>query len=254
NIKSLENQCLLGLTRNAEAGQAELEHTLHTSNSQFANYLVNLESTLVPGKNYILLAIYGQESYCDELAAWYREWFSVLEQDVSEFWIYLGPDRDGNQGDIQANDQNDNTDDGNSGTPESTYFTTRAHRPRHPTPPIGRGWTIQAPCAAYFWCHESGKVELKLGQDNAVSLFVDVSQNSLDDYAVPEGVHRLKFFKGMKTRRKIDGRLYSDERIHDSPDVHDLSQHGQAVKKWAFELIREKYVGKPDDFEDFVEV
>ncbi|WP_431688171.1 AAA family ATPase [Hahella sp. NBU794] len=238
---ALENECLSQLLDQQSAMRAEdYEETLRELRTRFDDFLIEIESTLNPHYNRHLLFVYGGQPQLDRLSLWYERWFEKLDHDYTRVWIYLDPD-------LEANPRTEGVCRGDDIFEIVTlppYKVSKEMLTQEELPLIGMGWALSGACAQHFWRHDHGKVDWATEEDKNAPMYIDFNDARLDEYKVPTGIHRMKFYKDMKAHRKVREEEYQDERFGDPQTYQDLSGHSERVKHKAARSLQEKLLAR----------
>lgn len=219
-VFSIEEQALESL-QEEDAGLLvdEFRAMVTRSRTSLEDLLVSLDSMANPHHNNAYVFIYGTAPDVARVEGFYRQWFEALKLEFSVQHIHLltGPAED------EESDEALET----SGQDNYVFLSAPSTKKYHQQ--VGQAFHIKSPSVGLYLTQEAGIWQIEIDENNNPLLSVDLHLGNREDYVVPEGIQRKKYYSSTKPKRKFKDAWYSDKQFSKG-ELVPLSVHAQRMQ------------------------
>ncbi len=206
----------------------------------FVQLLVTIDSISNPHHNEASLYLYGAEQDVSFIEQQYIRWFKALTLDYQIQYIYVktAPDT---VTDTPAEEEQPKKEDDEEDLTEETLdndiyplLSKPSQQKNHQL--IGKALTIKGPSVGLFFIQEVGIWQLESEEQKKSLMSVDVYLGLKDEYEVPQGIHRKKYYSSTKPKRRVKDFGYSDKRFGSS-DYKPLTKHAEQMQELRYKSL-----------------
>ena len=210
----------------------EFKAMLTPCRSTFKELLVSLDSMANPHHNKAFLFIYGVASDVTTVERIYGQWFKDIQLEFKVLHIHLqtGPvedeiDDEGNTSKpLQDRDESEEESDD-----QLKYVFLPAPSPKKYHQWVGLAFQLESPSVGLYLTQETGIWQIQLDENTSALVSVDLHLGNREDYKIPEGIQRKKYYSSTKPKRKFKDGLYSDKRFSKGESAA-ISAHGSRMQ------------------------
>ena len=252
DIFQLEDMCIEQIKiESPDVLWDDYESQLDTINQKFHELLFDIAATETPENNQILLGIYGAKADRRFLSHFYEELIQEFNHAETHYYCYhikepvsystLEQRIDIKQEDIELNRVPASKEERDE--IKYSYWKSKTEIKQDFCMLIGELYWLKSPCVALFYLNESGVIEFDNGENQKEKAFIDLSRDTPENYAIPEGIERREYYKNLKVARKVIGADYIDNRFNIIPQKPTaLATHKIQIETQVERLLQEKLI------------
>ncbi|MCG8316905.1 MAG: AAA family ATPase [Pseudomonadales bacterium] len=184
--------------------------------------IISLNTMANPHHDNAFIFIYGTMADVPSVSRYYQQWFETLQLVFSVQYIHLltGP---AEEDEVAAGDDpakvsdkpkmSDKPEEAEGATAEDSYVYLAAPSSKKHHQLVGQLLHLKGPAVGLYLTQEAGIWLIEVAEDDCYRVSVDLHLGNQDDYAVPQGIQRKKYYTGTKPTRKLKEGWYTDKRF-----------------------------------------
>ena len=243
---NIEEQALESL-QEEDAGLLidEFKAMVTCSRATFEELLVSLDSMANPHHNNAYVFIYGKVLDITLVEGFYRQWFEALKLEFSVQYVHLltGPAEEENDEGSAPTKPQDNDSVLEEPSDEDVYVYLSAPSAKKYHQQVGQVFHLKGPSVGLYLTQEAGIWQIEIDENNNALLSIDLHLGNREDYEVPAGIQRKKYYSSTKPKRKFKDAWYSDKQFSKG-ELVPLSAHVKRMKSLRRFLLENNHLNR----------